>query len=157
FVYSTDEELFVINADGTGKTQLTSIQNGANDDNVPRWSPDGKRILFTRTTANAFGAHVINADGSNLRRLFNFNNSWPYWSPDGLSVVLIDSVEVCTVNLDNTNYRCLTNTGFKNFEQFTPSWQKLPNPNPTPTPTPAPTFSLSGKVTANTPSVFARI
>jgi uncharacterized repeat protein (TIGR01451 family) len=161
FVFSNAHELFVSNADGTGQTQLTSIQNGANDDNDPRWSPDGRRILFTRSMTSSFitsfDTFVMNADGSNLRKLFNFSATSPYWSPDGLSVVLIDSSEVCTVNLDNTNYKCLTNNNDKDFLEFTPSWQKLPNPNPTPTSTPAPTFSLSGKVTTNVPAPFVRV
>src|SRR6185295_17038620 len=113
FVYSNAQDLFVINADGTGQTQLTSTQNGINHDNDPRWSPDGRRILFTRTTDNSSiilsSTYVINADGSNLRKLFNFSGLSPYWSPDGLSVVLIDASEVCTVNLDHTGYKCLTN------------------------------------------------
>ncbi|HKG61452.1 MAG TPA: SBBP repeat-containing protein [Pyrinomonadaceae bacterium] len=152
FVYATENELFVINADGTGKTQLTTIQNGANHDSSPRWSPDGSRILFTRATSvfNFAGTYVINADGSNLRKLLNFSASSPYWSPDRLSLVLISSSEVCTVNLDNTNFKCLTNNNTQHFLEFTPSWQKLPNANPTPTPTPAPAFSLSGKVTTDT-------
>jgi uncharacterized repeat protein (TIGR01451 family) len=157
FVFSTGDEIFVINTDGTGKQQLTSTQNGASHDNSPRWSPDGSRIIFTRFKDAFNGTYVINADGSNLRKLFNFSASSPYWSPDGLSVVLIDSSEVCTINLDNTNYKCLTNNNTQNFLEFTPSWQRLPNPNPTPTPTPAPTFTLSGKVTANTPFFQARM
>lgn len=161
FVYSNSQQLFVINADGTGQTQLTNTQNGANHDDEPRWSPDGRRIIFTRSLPNllpnSFGTFVMNADGSNLRKLFNFAGASPDWSPDGLSVVLTDSSEVCTVNLDNTNYKCLTNNNTQNFLEFTPSWQKLPNPNPTPTPTPVPTFSLSGKVTTDTPAPFMRM
>ena len=154
FVFSTGEEIFVINTDGTGKQQLTSIQNGASHDNRPRWSPDGSKIIFTRLKDSFNGTYLINADGSNPRKLFNFSAASPYWSPDGLSVALIESNELCTVNLDNTNHKCRFNN---NFIEFAPSWQKLPNPNPTPTPTPAPTFSLSGTVTTNTPFFNVRI
>jgi hypothetical protein len=149
-VYSTGQEIFVINADGTGKKQLTTTQqtpDGNTFDHDPRWSPDGTRILLSRFTNNFQSTYVMNADGTNLRKLFNFNSTSPDWSPDGLSVVQMQFNEICTVNLDNTNFKCITNNGF--FDA-TPSWQKLPNPNPTPTPTPAPTFSVSGKVTADT-------
>ncbi|MEN3328048.1 MAG: hypothetical protein V7638_2855 [Acidobacteriota bacterium] len=148
FVYATQNELFVINVDGTGQKQLTTTEDGANHDSNPRWSPDGSRIIFNRFENFITNTYVINADGSNRRKLFNFSAGSPYWSPDGLSVVFIEANDVCTVNLDNTNHKCRSN----NFQEFAPSWQKLPNPNPTPTPTPVPTFSLSGKVTSNTPS-----
>ena len=154
FVYATTQELFVINVDGTGQKQLTSTQDGASFDSNPRWSPDGTRIIFNRFDNNFNSTYVINADGSNRRKLFNFTAGNPYWSPDGLSVALIDANELCTVNLDNTNKTCRFNNI---FQEFGPTWQKLPNPNPTPTPTPAPTFSLSGKVTANAPSSSFRM
>jgi uncharacterized repeat protein (TIGR01451 family) len=152
FVYSTEHEIFVINPDGTGQKQLTSIQNGANHDSSPRWSPDGSKIVFTRFTKN--GTLVMNADGSNPRKILNIPAGSPYWSPDGLSIVFIEEGELCTVNLDNTNHKCRFTFS---FQEFTPSWQKLPNPNPTPTPTPAPTFSLFGKVTMNPPQFNVRV
>lgn len=149
FVYSTDREIFVMNADGTGQTQLTTIQqtpDGPTTDTTPKWSPDGTKILLARITNNFRTIYLMNADGSNLRKLFNFGAQAPAWSGDGLSVVLEQFGEICTVNLDNTNFKCLDN----DFFDSSPNWQRLANPNPTPTPTPAPTFSLSGKFTSNT-------
>ena len=160
FVYSTGQELFVINADATGKTQLTTTQqtlDGATNDNDPHWSPDGTKILFTRFTNNFESTYVMNADGSNLRKLFNFNAFSPNWSPDGLSIVMSQSSDICTVNLDNTDFKCVVNNNQHSFIDFSPNWQKLPNPNPTPTPTPVPTFSLSGKVTTDFPSFIAQV
>lgn len=160
FVYSNGQEIFVINADGTGQTKLTSSQqtlDGASNDDDPRWSPDGTKILFTRFTNNSFTTHVMNADGSNLRKLNNFNSFSPSWSPDGLSIVMSQSSDICTVNLDNTDFKCVINNNQHSFIDFSPSWQKLPNPNPTPTPTPVPTFSLSGKITTDSQSFIAQI
>lgn len=37
--------LYRVNPDGSGRTQLTF---GRMDESVPRWSPDGQQILFTR-------------------------------------------------------------------------------------------------------------
>ncbi|HEU4836395.1 MAG TPA: Calx-beta domain-containing protein, partial [Pyrinomonadaceae bacterium] len=153
FVYATDREIFVMNADATGQTQLTSIQqtfDGPTTDFDPSWSPDGKRILFRRSTNNGIGVsgvYVMNADGTNPRKLFNFFAGSPSWSADGLSIVFTQDNKICTVNTDNTNFKCLTTA-----LDFRPDWQSLPNPSPTPTPTPAPTFSLSGKVTYDSPS-----
>ena len=149
FVYATDREIFVMNADGTGQTQLTTVQqtaDGPTSDTTPQWSPDGTRILLGRVTNNFRTVHLMNADGSNLRKLFNFPATAAAWSGDGLSVVLEQFGEICTVNLDGTNFKCLDN----DFFDASPNWQRLANPNPTPTPTPVPTFSLSGKFTSNT-------
>ncbi|HJT25922.1 MAG TPA: SBBP repeat-containing protein [Pyrinomonadaceae bacterium] len=161
FVYSNGKEIFVINTDGTGKQQLTTVQqtpNGETSDTDPRWSPDGTKILFTRYVNGVFGfTHVMNADGSNQRKLFNFDSYTPYWSPDGQSItMMISPGRICTVNFDNTNLNCPNNDN-SGFFDITPSWQRLPNPNPTPTPAPVPTFSLSGKVIFDTEFVFATV
>ncbi|HET6854163.1 MAG TPA: SBBP repeat-containing protein, partial [Pyrinomonadaceae bacterium] len=157
FVYSNGVEVFVMNADATGQTKLTTVQqtnDGATTDTDPRWSPDGKKILLRRSTNNTSTIYSMNADGSNLTKLFNFNAGTFSPSADGLAVVLEQANEICTVNLDGTNFKCLTNNAF--FDS-SPNWQRLPNSNPTPTPTPAPAFSLSGRVTADTPFFSAQI
>jgi uncharacterized repeat protein (TIGR01451 family) len=149
FVYSNGFEIFVMNADATGQTKLTTVQqtnDGQTRDTDPHWSPDGKKILLRRATLNSGTIWVMNADGSNLTKFFNFNTGTFSPSADGLAVAFEQGNEICTVNLNGTNFKCLTNNTF--FDS-SPSWQRLPNPNPTPTPTPAPTFSLSGRVTAD--------
>ena len=149
FVYSNGAVISVINVDGTGIAQLTTVQmtdDGATHDTEPHWSPDGTRIIFTRSTINSHAIYTMNADGSNIARLFNFGGLQADWSPDGLSVVFQQQNEICTAKTDGTNFKCVTNNIYYEFD---PHWQELPNPNPTPTPTPAPTFSLSGRITAN--------
>lgn len=158
FVISNGAVISVINADGTGLTQLTTVQatdDGPTRDWEPHWSPDGNKIIFTRSTTNSNSIYRMNADGSNIARLFNFSGLQADWSPDGLSVVLQQLNEICTANIDGTNFKCLTNNLFYDGN---PSWQELPNPNPTPTPTPVPTFSISGRVTQNNGSpLFTQI
>jgi Tol biopolymer transport system component len=89
FAFVRDGHIWRVNGDGTGLVQLTS---GAND-GEPAWSPDGRRIAFSRETHEdrpdpAWGRFraifVMDADGSNLVRLTRL--SWddaPTWSPDG--------------------------------------------------------------------------
>ncbi len=73
-------EFYTINADGSG---LRPITDGVD----PIWSPDGKQIAFTRWR-NPRGVWVVDADGSNERRLFDWNSArWPSWSPNGSEIL----------------------------------------------------------------------
>ena len=87
-VFCVDGDIFVMNDDGSRRRRLT--YNTTASDDSPRWSPDGKRIAFTRvmdktqsqTTAEVF---IMNADGTDPQRL-TYNNvldTDPSWSPDG--------------------------------------------------------------------------
>ena len=78
--------IFIINVDGTGLRQLTPDvdPNAFEFDGGASWSPDGKRIVFTRSGI----LHVINVDGTGLTPLPNEDAAQnPAWSPDGLHIV----------------------------------------------------------------------
>ena len=56
------------------------------DDNLPGWSPDGKRIVFTRrTSVTNFDIFTIRPDGSGLTRLTTngANDAHAVWAADG--------------------------------------------------------------------------
>ena len=62
-------ELFIANADGSNRKQLTTL-GGANW--APCFSPDGKKILFStnhKTKAIPFNLYSINTDGTNLEQI----------------------------------------------------------------------------------------
>ena len=57
----------------------------------PRFSPDGKRIAFTSHRDGNAEIYVINADGSNLRRLTHNpeRDDYPAWHPDNRRLVYV--------------------------------------------------------------------
>jgi Tol biopolymer transport system component len=109
-------EVFVINADGSGLTNLT--RNPA-DDGFPHVSPDGRQIAFGSSRDNEAGdAYVMNADGSDVRRLTHDGNggNGP-WSPDGRTIASERvvggvgndrNVEIYLMNADGSGQRRLT-------------------------------------------------
>jgi Tol biopolymer transport system component len=61
-------QIWVINSDGTGSRQLTEDCNHRNSDD-PSWSPDGTKILFSTGRSGRNELWVMDADGSNEKRL----------------------------------------------------------------------------------------
>ena len=72
-------EIWVMNADGSGKHQVT--HNGAANF-APYWLPDGKRIVFASNLGNTkdpagFDLYLINEDGTGLERITTIPASTP--------------------------------------------------------------------------------
>ena len=68
-------QVYVMNADGTGKRALTNFAPYSGDAGGPQWSPDGKQLVFSRSNAGATqptggrALFIVNVDGSGLRQL----------------------------------------------------------------------------------------
>jgi len=79
-----DIEIYVINTDGSGLTQLTNSPPPVWNFQ-PAWSPEGRQIAFTSNRDGREEIYVMNADGSAQTRLTNGprQNGHPSWSPDG--------------------------------------------------------------------------
>ena len=88
-VFDDFEDVFVMNADGTG-AQPVAHRVGSEFDGA--WSPDGKWIVYrdSRRGINENDEiYVMREDGSRSRNLTrNRANDWgPAWSPDGRAIV----------------------------------------------------------------------
>jgi TolB protein len=113
-------QIYVMNADGTGKTSLTSDEDEAY---FPVWSPDGDQLAFEARNE----IYVMNADGTNPTRLTNnlaASNSGPVWSPDGGRIAFLSDRhgvwEVYVMSADGTKQTRLTHNYQNN--KCTPAW-----------------------------------
>ena len=105
-----DLEIFVMDADGTNATQLTSNGAGVNDA-WPRWSPNGKQIVFHSNIDGNFEIYLINADGTDLTRVTDYPGieQFPEWSPDGKQLAIRRDTDIYLIDTDGTNPIRLTN------------------------------------------------
>ncbi|HKO18643.1 MAG TPA: PKD domain-containing protein, partial [Acidobacteriaceae bacterium] len=127
-------QIYTMNADGTNQTRLTG--SGGNDD-APRFSPSGAKILFQSDRDDPANAsndiYVMNADGTNQTRLTTAagDNSSPAWSPDG-SKVLFQSLrdgqyyQLYAMNADGSGPVNLSNsTGSDRQPSWSPNGAKI--------------------------------
>jgi Tol biopolymer transport system component len=96
-----DFDIFVVNADGSGLQRLT---NALGEDQGPSWSPDGKEIVFHSDRGRSDGVSTLwlmDADGSEQRRLTAQGGFRPAWSRDG-SHILFGANGLFTVRPDGS-------------------------------------------------------
>jgi Tol biopolymer transport system component len=102
------QQVWVVDADGSNAHRLAagpqparSCDDGGYCDASPAWSPDGKRIAFSRGSGPAnedfllkrMGIYVMRADGTHVRRITQKSlpaqgeDQEPQWSPDGTRIL----------------------------------------------------------------------
>jgi Tol biopolymer transport system component len=103
------KQIAVVNADGTGKVQLTN--EPANTWNInPVWSPDGSKILYSRLT-NTSEIYMMDGSGAN-QHLVVANASDGSWSPDATKILFSETgVGVRTADVHGGNRTTLTTVG----------------------------------------------
>jgi len=107
------ENVYLVNTDGTGLTQLTADEGTVNG--FPVFSPDGSKIAFISNRTGFEQVWVMNADGSGARQLtFNAadHDQVPDWSPDGTRIAYEDDAtgngDIYVMDADGSNPTRLT-------------------------------------------------
>lgn len=132
FAYDNDwdRHIWVMNADGTGKIQLTfgNVLDESGD-----FSPDGEEIVFIRYAIDrgidGFDLWTMNSDGSNLQRLTStgLHHGLPRWSYDGQKLAFYyggagtNTNEIHIMNADGTNEVTVVSSSYSGMSA---SWSR---------------------------------
>ena len=117
-----DFEIFLMNANGSGPTQLT---DDPDTDAYPKVSNDGTKIAFLSTRGSNADLYVMDADGENVRQVTSSSGTPVYysWSPDDTRIAFRDNRsgndEIYTIKADGSDEKRLTNDS---AGDTTPSW-----------------------------------
>ena len=122
----TDEEIWTMNADGTGRHNLS--QSIDSHDYSPSFSSDGTKVVYFRDPKMGSSEpeiYIMNIDGSDKVNITNNGggDDNPSFSPDGTRVVFEstrnNNAEIYVMNVDGTNQTNLSNN---NGSDLSPTW-----------------------------------
>jgi len=93
-------EIHVMDADGTNVRRLTTLPEKAVLDSQPRFSPDGRRLVFARYISEEIpieaALFTVRVDGGGLKQLtpWGMGAGDSDWSPDGTKIIFEASPQV---------------------------------------------------------------
>ena len=124
YVKHGTSQVFVMNADGSVITQLTTLGGMA-----PAWSPDGTKIAFYSNRSGTSQIYVMSSSGETTTapavQITTSGGSLPDWSLDGTRIVFScqppgKPTNICTINSNGTG-GVLDLTNSRQTEQW-PEW-----------------------------------
>ena len=139
------QDVFVVNADGTGDHDLT---NTSGEEAWPKWSPDGSRLAYETNDGTDSRLAVLPMAGSAAAgppAIGPAVSSEYVWSPDGTALLWSDQVidngkaTSTSIRIQDARFQrpASTVTTFPFGTVCAPSWQRLDPGAATPTPTPS--------------------
>jgi Tol biopolymer transport system component len=126
-----DRKVWVMNADGSGGTQLGGLSG--QDDFEPAWSPDAKQIIFVSCCADDFAFWKMNSDGTGRSEIAGsfYGLEDVDWSPTGDRIAYTEESQICdsfrllkTAKLDLSDQFLVSPPSCMGSELFSsePSW-----------------------------------
>jgi Tol biopolymer transport system component len=130
-------EIWTMNADGSGKQQITNAPNFSEN---PNWSPDGKWIVFdsNRDDNGNLDVYKMRPDGSDVTQLTDSPalEALPAFSPNGKLIVFVSdrsakgSRKLYTMGSDGSGQKLLITTTERGYSyQMVPDWQPVAKPD----------------------------
>jgi hypothetical protein len=118
--------IWLMNADGSGQTEIAATDGDGAGDGDPAWSPDGTQIAFASTRAGTWNLWLINADGSGRRRVSDVFASDPAWSPDGEQLAYVGTAGIGVVGVDGSNPHVVSAPGaFASGPSWSPDGRQI--------------------------------
>src|SRR5262249_32289957 len=128
-----DDNLFVVNTDGTGLVRLNPPGTSTSLIDTPvfaaqSWSPDGTQAAFVAAQGSFArdprSVYVVNADGTDPHEIAE-SDFTAVWSPDGKWIALdqphLGSRDLFLVHPDGTDLHAITSAA-DGFYSFGPVW-----------------------------------
>jgi TolB protein len=112
-----------------GELEYPAKGTERNQNFLPSWSPDGKRLAMVSNRDGNSEIYVMNADGSNPRRLTNHPaiDVTPTWSPTGNQIAFTSdrsgSPQIYIVDADGAGLRRVTTESYCDRPTWSPSPQ----------------------------------
>ena len=113
-------EIYTMGIDGSNLTKLT---DNPSRDYFPRYSPDGKTIVFSSERDGNIQLYTMNNNGKNVKRLMEneFTDNSGSFSPDGLNIIFNSdrggNSDIYTISSDgNGEVKNITNNSAGNYE-----------------------------------------
>jgi Tol biopolymer transport system component len=121
--WSSDVNVYIVNADGSGRTQLPQGIR-------PAWSPKGGLIVFDTCRGSSCGIFVVQPNGQGFRQVTSDAGGKASWAPGGNRIVYSadggGDPEIWIVNVDGSGRKQLTdNRGNDTLPVFSPDGQYI--------------------------------
>ncbi|MFT5526959.1 MAG: Tol biopolymer transport system component [Pirellulaceae bacterium] len=122
----------VIEAKTGGPVSRLTYDDARYGDLWPKYSPNGRSIVFSSRRDDDFEIYLMNADGTGQQRLTESPgvDTHPSFSPDGQRIVFTSArdrnYEIYTMKLDGSDLRRITNdAGRDDFASYYPDGKQL--------------------------------